>query len=301
MNPDNIARIASTHCKIGENPLWYSGDLKLYWCDIPHGRLHRYCPGSGQTETVRDGSEDGSMIGGFTIEADGALLLFMNDGRITRWSGGQEQSVIEGIVREKGGRFNDVIADPDGRVFCGAMSIGRQPGRLYRLDLNRSLHTIMPEVGCPNGLAFDRNGKKLFFTDSFAYTIYVYDYDRTTGGVENRRVFLRTDPKLGFPDGLTVDAENCLWSAAWDGACVVRYDPNGRETMRLALRTPKVASLTFGGEDLSTLFITTAIGEALALHDEHAGSLFAAYPGVRGAPEFRSRICCTNSMADSRS
>ena len=127
----------------------------------------------------------------------------------------------------------------------------------------------------PNELAFSCDGRRLFFTDSFAHTVHAFDYDAKTGKTENQRVFLQTNPKDGFPDGLTVDAEDHLWLAAWGSACVLRYSPNGRETMRLPVPTYLVARLTFGSDDLRTLFITTAGGDERA-EGEYAGALFEA-------------------------
>jgi sugar lactone lactonase YvrE len=292
MNDTRVHLVAGTGCHIGENPLWHSDERKVYWCDIPRGRLHRYDPLTNKTETVRDGNADGSMVGGFTIEADGALLLFMNGGRIVRWYEGREASIIDGIASERDSRFNDVIADPGGRVFCGSMSSKDHAGRLYRLDPDGLLHVVVSEGDCPNGLAFSRDGRRMFFTDSFKHTIYTFDYDAKTGSTENQRVFLRTNPKHGFPDGVTIDAEDHLWSAVWDGACVVRYTPDGHEAMRLRVPVRKVASVTFGGDALDTLFISTAGAEDPTAEDKHAGALFCSEPGVRGVAEFRSRICC---------
>ena len=48
--------------------------------------------------------------------------------------GGKLITVINEIEDERETRFNDVIADPEGRVFCGTMSTPQRPGRLYRLD-----------------------------------------------------------------------------------------------------------------------------------------------------------------------
>jgi D-xylonolactonase len=233
------------------------------------------------------------MIGGFTIEADGALLLFMDGGKIVRWCEGHEQVILDGIAREHGSRFNDVIADAAGRVFCGTMSTDSQQGQLYRLDSDCSLHTIARDIKCSNGLAFSPDGINLFLTDSLAHVIYIFDYDLTTGGAVNQRVFLQMDPELGCPDGLTIDSEGFFWSALWDGGCIIRYARDGQHTLRLRIPARKAASLTFGGRDLDTLFVVSAGGEARVNEGEYAGALFATQTGIRGVPEFRSRICCS--------
>src|SRR5580698_9676078 len=112
--------IADYACETGENPLWHPFERRLYWCDIPKGRLFRYDPATG----IHEQCFEGRVIGGFTIQADGALLLFMDRGTIALWRDGCVTEVVSEIAAERNSRFNDVIADPHGRVFCGTMSSG---------------------------------------------------------------------------------------------------------------------------------------------------------------------------------
>jgi D-xylonolactonase len=280
------ALIVDAACHIGENPLWHREQRRLYWCDIPRGRIYRYNPRTLAVEIVREGD----AVGGFTIESDGALLLFKQSGAIARWNDGVEEIVVSGIERERESRFNDVIADPAGRVFCGTMSTETQKGRLYRLDPDGSLHVVVRDVSCSNGLAFSLDNKRLFYTDSFERTIYVFDYDSENGEIGNRRVLIKTKPKDGFPDGMTVDSQGCLWTAMWDGGCIVRYSPDGREMFRRAVPADKVTSLTFGGPELRMLFITTAGGEEPTRDNKFPGAVFSLETNIAGVPEFRSRI-----------
>src|ERR1700743_1846148 len=120
--------IADYACEIGENPLWHSIEKRLYWCDIAAGRIFRYEPATG----VHEQCYQGRTVGGFTIQADGSLLLFMDRGTIAIWREGDLVEVVPEIPAERTSRFNDVIADPRGRVFCGTMSTDESRGRLYR-------------------------------------------------------------------------------------------------------------------------------------------------------------------------
>ena len=94
----------------------------------------------------------------------------------------------------------------------------------------------------------------------------------------------------GHPDGMTVDAEGYVWSARWDGYCLVRYAPDGREVGRITFPTKKVSCPVYGGADYRDLYVTTAGGQDKAENGEGAGALFRVRPGVRGVPEFRSRV-----------
>jgi len=295
-NPPAAAlHVASNpHCRIGENPLWHPTHRKLYWCDIPFGRLYAFDPETRATELLRDGADDGTLIGGFTIQHDGALLLFMRNGRIDRWTAASSQTLIAPRPDHAGMRFNDVIADPAGRVFCGTMPFaepldGTRPGNLYRLDHDATLTPVLTNVLCSNGLAFTRDARHLFHTDSLRRTITRFDYDLATGTLSRPVPFITTHEQDGLPDGLTIDAEDHLWSAHWGGHCIIRYTPDGREQSRIALPTSRVSSLTFGGDDLCTLFITTATEEPPATHVLD-GALFMTHLSTQGAPEFPSRI-----------
>ncbi|MHB1293867.1 MAG: SMP-30/gluconolactonase/LRE family protein [Anaerolineae bacterium] len=277
--------IADYQCITGENPLWHPDEQRLYWTDIPTGRLFRYDPATGEHEQFYSGR----VVGGFTFQTDGALLLFMDRGAIATWRNGVLTTVVEEIPGELDSRFNDVIADPAGRVFCGTMPAGERLGRLYRLDTDGSLHRILDEVGCSNGLGFTPDRKRLYYTDTPRHEIYLFDYDVATGEIANRRVFVHTVGE-GGPDGMTVDAEGCVWSARWDGSCLVRYAPDGAEMQRVYFPARKVSSVVFGGPDYKDMYVTTAGGNIKATDGEGAGALFRVRLGVQGVPEFPSRI-----------
>ena len=281
--------IADYWCETGENPLWHPMERRLYWCDIPNGRIYRYDPLS----RLHEQCYEGRVVGGFTIQADGSLLLFMDRGTIATWKDGQLTELVPEIEAERSSRFNDVIADPRGRVFCGTMSSGESKGRLYRLDVDGSLHVVLEGIRCSNGMAFTPDGKGFYYTDSFAQEIYRFDYSVEDGSLSNRRVFATIDAAEGFPDGATVDAEGRLWSAIWGGACIVRLLGDGSIGERIAIPARKASSLTFGGTNHSDIYVTTAGGNTKEQDGALAGGLFRLRTQVRGVPEFFSRVGVT--------
>jgi len=283
---DEAAVWVDCACEVGEGPLWHAAEQRLYWVDIPAGRLYWHTPGTGETGAF----DAGSAVGGFTIQADGALLLFMARGAVRLWRAGQMTDVIRELPDELDNRFNDVVADPEGRVFCGTMSTPSRAGRLYRLDPDRTLTRCLDGVGTSNGIGFTPDRCGLYYTDTRRLAIDRFDYDRASGAITNRRVFVRVPEEEGHADGLTVDAEGCVWSARWGGGCVVRYSPDAEPILRLRLPVPRVSSLTFGGPDYTDLFVTTAGGNDRAQNGPQAGSVFRANLGIRGVPEFVSRI-----------
>ena len=286
MEPEQIADYA---CVTGEGPLWHPEEQRLYWVDIPPGKIFRYDPATGQHEQFYQGSE---AIGGFTFQEDGSLLLFGARGAIGILRDGEVTAIIPEIAEEADGRFNDVIAAPGGRVFCGTMPTDTHAGRLYRLDPDGTLTTLLEGVTVSNGLGFTPDRRGIYHTDTSKKTITLFDFDEATGAISNARSFLDLNGKgeEGMPDGMTVDAEGCVWSARWDGGVLVRYAPDGSELLRVAFPARKVSSAVFGGPDYADLYVTTAGGHDKASNGPGAGALFRLRPGVRGVPEFRSQI-----------
>lgn len=282
--------VADTECHTGEGPLWHSDAQRLYWVDIPSGRLFSYNPCENQyrIEYEREGA-----IGGFTIQRDGRLLLFEEGGRVETWNPntGDSQIVVESLEQERGSRFNDIIADPEGRVFCGTMPNGESPGRLYRLNTDGTFNVIEEGIKISNGLGFAPDLSSLYHVETQADTIYRYDYERTTGALSNRRVFVDTANEDGHPDGMTVDSMGCVWVAYWDGGNILRYRNDGELLDSVNLPAQKVSSLTFGGTEYTAVYVTTALTDnERSVEGEGAGALFRFDPGVRGLAEFRSNV-----------
>jgi len=278
--------IADYACQTGENPLWHPREKRLYWTDILTGRLFRYDPNSGKHEEIYRSRP----VGGFTFESEGGLLLFRDRGNVALWREGEVVDIVSEIAEARDTRFNDVIADPAGRVFCGTMSSESSKGRLYRLERGGQITPILDSIGCSNGMGFGPDLKTFYYTDSFVGEIYRFDYSCETGILRNRRIFAKVPASEGLPDGLTVDLNGRVWSALWDGSALVGFDQQGNIAVRVRFPTRKVSSLTFGGVNLQDAYVTTAGGLTKHEDGETAGALFRLKLEAVGRPEFFSRI-----------
>jgi len=278
--------VADYGCHCGENPLWHPGERRLYWTDITTGRLFHYTPSTGEHENFYSGD----IVGGFTVQSNGDLLLFMDRGAVKVWRDGELIPVIDELPEERDSRFNDVIADPEGRVFCGTMSTSDRAGSLYRLERDCTITRVLKGVGCSNGMGFTPDLKGMYHTDSEVQEVRLYDYKRSTGELSGGELFMGLPSGEGNPDGMTVDSEGCLWSAIWDGGRLARYSTSGNELLRIPFPARKVSSVIFGGDELDELYVTTAGGDSKDREGPGAGGLFRLRPGVRGVPEFPSRI-----------
>ncbi|MCU4975283.1 SMP-30/gluconolactonase/LRE family protein [Halobacteria archaeon AArc-m2/3/4] len=285
-----LERVADTHNETGEGPLWHPEEERLYWVDIPPGHLYRYDPAADEHERVYE-TPDGNPLGGYTIEDDGSLLIFTDDGRVSHLEPGSDEAELVTQV-DAATRFNDVIADPEGRVFAGTMPGEDELGDLYRFDTDGTAELVVEDVDIANGMGFTDDLETFYFTESEAHQIYTFDYDRATGELSNQETFLETPADDGVPDGMTVDSEGYVWSARWDGGRVVRYDTDADAVDEIPVPARKVSSVTFGGPEYTDLYLTTALsGGDRSEEGEGAGALFR-YPdvGVEGVPEFRSGL-----------
>ena len=284
-----VELVVDCRCHLGEGPLWHPVEKCLYWLDILRGLVFVYDPSSNTHHVVYEGEP----VGGMTLQADGSLLFLMAKGVIANWRKGKLTILtqIEGAYEQER-RFNDAIADPMGRVYAGTMSPQDYTGRLYRINTDGTVVALLENVKISNGMAFSLDRKKLFYTETGAWKIHVFDYDQTIGSLTNQRTFtdIPQEGEEGMADGLTIDSQGYLWSARCFGSTVVRYSPNGAEERRIHIPTRNVTSLTFGGDNLDDLYVTTAAGQDRPA-DSLAGALFKLKPGIRGVAQFVSRIC----------
>jgi sugar lactone lactonase YvrE len=267
--------VLATEALLGEGPVWDARSSTLRWVDIERGEVHRFDPVSG----VDTFFEVGERVGTVAVRAAGGLVLATQSGLFTCLDDGGRLTRLHTV--DTGGRFNDGKADPWGRFWAGTMHEGIDgASALYRLDPDHSLHTIVTGVSISNGLGWSPDGTTMYYTDTRTGGVDAFDHDPSTGALTNRRRLITVD--RGWPDGLTVDADGCLWVALWDGWGVRRYAPDGRLLTTVEVPAQRVTSCAFAGE---TLYLTTArIGVQDFTDQPAAGSIFAHDAGTTGLP-----------------
>lgn len=284
----HIVEIAACCNILGEVPVWDVEEQSLYWIDIEGKRLQRWHQPSGTFADWRFAER----IGSFALRKRGGLVCAFESGFAFF---NPADGAVEWIAKpdeDPGNRFNDGKCDRHGRFWAGSMDDGlkRHSGSLFRLDPDLSVHRMETGVGISNALCWSPDDDVFYFADTLDKTIYAYDYAPATGAISNKRRFADTLSDPGTPDGSTIDAEGYMWNAQWDGWRLTRYAPDGSVDRIVELPVQKPTSCMFGGPDLRTLFVTTAIwdlkGSALAAQPM-AGSLLALDVGVAGLPETR--------------
>jgi sugar lactone lactonase YvrE len=275
----DVEHILPAQNRLGESPIWHTEEQELYWTDIPEACLHCYNPTSGVHRVFNLGKN----VSALAFRQNGGLLMAVED-----WFGcwDIDSQSIQFIARPpvglSGTRFNDGAVDRRGRFWAGTSS-KEDNNILYRLDLNGAVHTMETGLTLSNGIGWNPDNTIMYLTDTRRQMIYAYDFDATTGAIENRRPFVHTPDVEDFPDGLTVDSEGFVWSARYLGWRVVRYDPDGNVDSEVRLPVAKVSSCAFGGTQLDELYITTArIGVE---NQPLAGDLFRLKTNIKGLPE----------------
>jgi sugar lactone lactonase YvrE len=268
--------------------VWSVKEQALYWVDVEGRcvqRLHR------DAVTRWDVPEP---IGSIGLRCSAGLVAATRTGFIfLDTASGALTPISDPEASLPGNRFNDGKVDRNGRFWAGTKNLANTPepsGSLYRLDADLRAHRITGGISCTNGIAWSPDNRVLYLCDTWLRRIYRYAFDASSGTAGRRTLFAELSPEQGFPDGLTVDAEGCVWNAHYDGWRITRYDADGQVMQILSLPVQHVTSLAFGGTDLSTLYVTSAsmrLSEAARRSQPLAGHVFAFEPGVTGLPE-----CC---------
>ena len=271
---------------LGEGPLWSARENAVYWVDIVSRKVHRY----GVAGDTRRTWTYEAQVTSLAERTQGGLVGTVRDGfAFIDLEAGTFEPIAMPEADLPDNRFNDGKVDDKGRYWAGSMDDGEklETGSLYRLGGDLSLQKMDDHYAITNGPAFSADGKTLYHTDTAKRTIYAFDFSED-GAIGNKRVFIElTAEEEGYPDGMTVDSEDCLWLAHFGGSRLTRYSPRGDVMQVIAMPVPNITSCTFAGADLDTLYITTA----RHLMDENdirkyplAGSLFSCKPGVTGLP-----------------
>lgn len=264
--------------ELGEGPTWDPATGRLTWLDILGMRVNTYDPATGR-RTVRTTEQH---VGAVKPRAGGGLVLNLRDGvglldpdDTFRWL--HHEPVA-------GRRANDAAVAPDGSLWAGTMRYDEAPGggTLTRLTGDGTAETVLSDVTVSNGTGWSPNGRLMYYIDTPTRRVDVFDHDGER--VHDRRPFVEIEEGAGFPDGLTVDAEGCVWVALWDGGAVRRYTPDGTLDRVIRLPTPRTTACAFGGADLADLYITTARTGLSAPHPL-SGSLLVVPGAGRGLPQ----------------
>jgi len=280
--------LADDRDALGEGPFWDAAAGQLYWADIIGRRAHRLTPATGAHEVWHLPD----VLSTIVPARDGRLLVALRD-RLAWFD--PKTGVLDDFtapeVDVQENRANEARVDPTGRFWLGTMrnnldadgedvGVSESGGALYRIEPDGTWTTVATGIGIANTLLWDTERRRMYFADTLKSTIWAWDWDAASGEVSGRRVFAATEGR-GFPDGSALDEEGCVWNARWDGACLIRYRPDGAIDRVVEVPVTRPTSCVFGGPDRRTLYVTSS-GKGLAGALE--GALLTAEAPVAGQP-----------------
>jgi sugar lactone lactonase YvrE len=277
-------------CTLGEGIVWCPRRRSLLWTDIDGACLWMWDGGSARRWTLP------ARLGSLAACESGALLLGLEKGLFLADFDGStpEALALTPLVDVEAGlpttRVNDGRTDRAGNFVFGTMNQaeGHPPiGSFYQWSSRLGLRRLdLPPVGIANSICFSPDGVTMYFCDSPRGQIMACRYDATSAKVTELRAFATLGPSDGLPDGSIVDAEGCLWNAAWGAGMVRRYRPDGAIDGEVVVPAKNPTCAVFGGADLNELYITTARQEMspaeLARTPDAGGVYRAVIPNVRG-------------------
>lgn len=278
---------ANVRNSLGECPLWCERTRRLYWIDIEGSELLALEEGSG---VVTRWSLP-ERLGSFALTEKNDVLLMGLASRLAFYELSTGTfTTIAVSPGEAGTRTGDGRCDRSGNFIFGTMDDGYPVavvGQFHRLNAETlTIETLpLPRVAIPNSICFSPDGDTMYYCDSMQGRIFCCDYP----SFNNQRVFSETEGK-GAPDGSCVDAMGYLWNAEWGGNRVVRYHPDGTTDCILPSPTVQSTCPTLAGEDLTTLYCTTA-SVGLSGPSKYDGALLKAESAVfAGLPESRFAV-----------
>ncbi|GGH59198.1 regucalcin-like protein [Paenibacillus silvae] len=280
-----VTVVVDTPALLGEGPSWDAENNRLLWVDIEGFKVHAFDPATGQDQVYDVGEHVGAVVPYRGSEVLVALRTgFYTYDLIT----GELQAIADPEQDKTTNRFNDGKCDANGRFWAGTMSLNNEQkaGSLYCLEEGQPVRTMVQHVSTSNGLGWSPDRQFMYYIDTPTRSVDRFAFDLASGTISNRTSIISVPEEMGFPDGMTVDAEGMLWVAHWGGGRVTRWNPETSELLQqIEVPADQVTSCCFGGPDLEELYITTArigIKEERLQETPQAGSLFVVKPGVKG-------------------
>lgn len=271
--------------ELGEGPVWVGRDRALWFTDIKKREIHRFDPAAGDRRTWAAPEQVGFVLpaqdGGFVAGLMSGLHRFDE-------STGRFDLIAEIEPERPNNRLNDGAVDPNGRLWFGTMDNGEtaRTGAFYRFERGEVAPTGLRGIAITNGPALSPDGRILYFVDTREGRIDAADVG-DDGALGPSRPFARIDPAEGHPDGPTVDSEGCVWIGLYGGWEARRYSPAGALIDRVRFPVANITKIAFGGDDLRTVYATTArqlLTPADIERQPQAGDLFEFRVDVPGLP-----------------
>ena len=242
---------------VGEGPLYNASENSVTWVDITGKKWHKCNFDSGKTIS----HDVPKMIGAIVERKNGGYFGAVEEGFAEINATNGYEVVIDFLPAEE--RMNDAKADGLGRWWAGSNAIDFTAGKgqLHKLNPDKSYETVLTGLTLPNGLGWSPDNTKFYLVDTFASSLWVFDFDYSSGKLRNQQLMHKFDDSKGYPDGMCVTNDGTLLIAMWDGSRIEVISSSGEVQEPILLPVQRPTSCTFGGVLGNELIVTTAARE----------------------------------------
>jgi gluconolactonase len=279
-----------------EGPAWDGSGL--LFTEIAANRIQRFDPVTGECTVYR---EDTNLANGMILDSSGQL--FACEGgkddagrRIVRYdAGAQTVVIVDEFEGKKLNSPNDLAIDALGRIW---FTDPRYSNDRHTMELDHesvfradpqpdgswTIHRVTFDTTRPNGLLISPDQQTLYVAQSDygadrKRELRAYPIDED-GSVGEYSVLHDFGPHRGI-DGMVHDTEgNIIACAGWEqsgpGPMIYVFAPNGRVLQTNPVPSDRPTNCSWGGDNLSTLYVTTGEGHLLRTETSHKGQLW--YP-----------------------
>ena len=270
-------------CKLGEGTLWVKDQNSIFFVDIKKKRIFSLNIKTKKKKIFKVNKEIG-----FIAHFKKQIFILGLQGEI-RIQNLKTKKILKSINIEpkiKLNRINDGKTDPKGNLWFGTMdNLERkiEKGSLYKLDKNLNLKKIDKNYRITNGPAFI-DQFNFYHTDSGKKIIYKIKINKKNEIIK-KNIFKKFTFNEGSPDGMTLDKNNNLWVAHYNGACVSVFDSKAKLIHRIQLPAKNITNCAFGGQNNNELFITSAtkgMNKAELRKFRYSGFLFSVKTNTKG-------------------
>ena len=251
---NSLSCIGDYRAQLGETPVWCERSASLLWVDILAGKLLRYWPQAQRTE-IREMPVFTSAVL-LTDKPD--IFVAVSQSGIWRYDYDTETKTLlcPWPEAENEMRPNEAAIAPDGALWFSVMDPKAIAisGAWYRLDaMGGEAKKMLGAQHVPNTLQW--HDGYIWFADSLRSQIHC-----ATETVDALNI-QQTYTVSGIPDGSALTSDGKLINARW-GSSLLAVAALSKTTLMplydLSLPVCQPSSCTFGGPELSDLFITSA-------------------------------------------
>lgn len=286
--PVSITRLDCPQTLVGESPRWDAARQCLTYVDIFGELLCQYHPSSNEYRSWPMGEKIGFWVptpsGNYLMGGEKDIFWF-NPETETR------KPFLPFEADNPATRANDARCDANGRLWVTTMAIAGEPrppvGSLYCVEPDGGITQWVRDLSIANSVGFSKDNKHLYLSDTTPGTMWRYALDLKTAKISNQQDYYLPDPP-GKPDGACLDNDGFMWLAIPGAGQVHRLAPDGQLDRVVDLPCEHPTMCGFGGDDLSTLYVTSLsryLDDAGRRKKPDEGALFAIETDVSGVPE----------------